>query len=127
MKYVSGEIAHIITTNYYKKYGFTVVSKEKDNIGWDLEADNGDTSLKIEVKGLSGDSINIGLTPNEYAMMNKYSYSYRISVVTKALTKSPKLSIIALKLSLTTLSINKFCTSLVFENGVTYLLRYLIK
>ena len=82
-----------ITTNYYKKYGFTVVSKEKDNIGWDLEADNGDTLLKIEVKGLSGDSINIGLTPNEYAMMKKYSSSYRISVITKALTKSPKLSI----------------------------------
>ena len=82
-----------ITTNYYKKYGFTVVSKEKDNIGWDLEADNGDTSLKIEVKGLSGDSINIGLTPNEYNEMKRNTFSYRISVVTQALTESPQLSI----------------------------------
>jgi len=82
-----------ITTNYYKKYGFTVVSKEKDNIGWDLEADNGDTLLKIEVKGLSGNSINIGLTPNEYREMKRNASTYRISVVTKALTKSPKLSI----------------------------------
>ena len=82
-----------VTTNYYKKHGFTVVSKEKDNIGWDLEADNGDTLLKIEVKGLSGDSINIGLTPNEYREMKRNASTYRISVVTKALTTSYKLSI----------------------------------
>ena len=86
-------IAINMTYEYYDNYGYTIVNREKDNIGWDLEADNGDTLLKIEVKGLSGDSINIGLTPNEYREMKRNVSTYRISVVTKALTKSPQLSI----------------------------------
>ena len=57
-----------------------------------MEAEAGRTSLRIEVKGLSGDVFNIGLTPNEYKAFEKKSDDYRLSVVTNAL-KEPKLFI----------------------------------
>ena len=48
--------------------------------------------MKIEVKGLSSNSLLVGLTPNEYENMNKYKDSYRLAVVTEALT-NPTLNI----------------------------------
>jgi hypothetical protein len=77
---------------YFEQLGYAVRSVEKDNCGWDLEAEAGRTSLRIEVKGLSGDVFNIGLTPNEYKAFEKKSDDYRLSVVTNAL-KEPKLFI----------------------------------
>lgn len=75
------------TIKYYEKYGYTVESKEKDNLGWDLEASLDNIKLKIEVKGLSQENVAIELTPNEYKKMNKFKENYRISVVTNALKK----------------------------------------
>jgi len=82
-------------TAYYQRWGYVVESFEKDNLGWDLEARHSDDLLRIEVKGLSGDEILFDLTPNEYDKMNdsKIKDSYRIAVVTKALTKKPNLTI----------------------------------
>lgn len=77
---------------YFEQLGYAVRSVEKDNCGWDLEAEAGRTSLRIVVKGLSGDVFNIGLTPNEYKAFEKKSDDYRLSVVTNAL-KEPKLFI----------------------------------
>ena len=77
---------------YFEQLGYAVRSVEKDNCDWDLEAEAGRTSLRIEVKGLSGDVFNIGLTPNEYKAFEKKSDDYRLSVVTNAL-KEPKLFI----------------------------------
>ena len=77
---------------YFEQLGYAVRSVEKDNCGWDLEAEAGRTSLRIEVKGLSGDVFNIGLTSNEYKAFEKKSDDYRLSVVTNAL-KEPKLFI----------------------------------
>lgn len=77
---------------YFEQLGYAVRSVEKDNCGWDLEVEAGRTSLRIEVKGLSGDVFNIGLTPNEYKAFEKKSDDYRLSVVTNAL-KEPKLFI----------------------------------
>ena len=77
---------------YFEQLGYTVRSVEKDNCGWDLEADAGKTSLRIEVKGLSGDVFNIGLTPNEYKAFAKQADDYRLSVVTNVL-EEPKLFI----------------------------------
>ncbi|MDP3786736.1 MAG: DUF3883 domain-containing protein [Candidatus Omnitrophota bacterium] len=68
-------------TEYYKKAGYIVDSKEKDNLGWDLEASLGNKTLKLEVKGLSGNDIVIDLTPKEYEKMKEYKKDYRICVV----------------------------------------------
>ncbi len=62
------------------------VSKECK--GWDIEA-NGGTVL-IEVKGLSGSTVSVELTPNEYEQMLKKRDQYLLFIVTHALTKQRK-------------------------------------
>jgi hypothetical protein len=76
-----------MTAGYYRGLGYKVESFEKDNLGWDLNAEHpsGRFSLKLEMKGLSGSELTIELTPNEYAQMKNNRVSYRVCVVTKAL------------------------------------------
>lgn len=78
---------------YYKRLGYDVSSVEKDNRGWDLEAVFLRKKLLIEVKGLSGDLTSFELTPNEYQNSRKNIDSYRIAVVSQALSRKPSLSI----------------------------------
>lgn len=77
---------------YYEDLGYSLSSVEKDNIGWDLEASQNKTKLRIEVKGLSGKSPNVELSPNEFKAMSENHQRYRLAVITEALT-SPKLYI----------------------------------
>lgn len=72
---------------HYEKAGYVVESREKENVGWDLEARRDDICLKLEVKGLSGSGGVTELTPNEYAMSLKYRDDYRVCIVTNALSK----------------------------------------
>jgi hypothetical protein len=74
-------------TKHYRKLGYQIESFEKDNVGWDLLATNNKTQLKLEVKGLSGNTISTELTPNEYLYLNGDKKFYRLCIVTKALTK----------------------------------------
>ncbi len=78
---------------YYEERGYNLLSVEKDNVGWDLEAEIGDISLKIEVKGLSKSNYKIGLTPNEYNAFKSSSCDYRLAIVKQALS-NPELIII---------------------------------
>jgi hypothetical protein len=71
---------------YYENNFYTVESVESDNVGWDLEATSGKVKLKIEVKGLSGKTSSVQLTPNEYSAFEKKSTSYRLAIVTQALS-----------------------------------------
>ena len=77
---------------HYEDLGYDLVSVEKDNIGWDLEASQNKTKLRIEVKGLSGNIPSIGLSPNEYKAWSEGHHFYRLAIVTTALT-SPNLHI----------------------------------
>lgn len=77
---------------HYESLGYSVKSVEKDNVGWDLEAQSGRTVLRIEVKGLSGGAFSVELTPNEYKAFATRDESYRLAVVLKALTE-PELMI----------------------------------
>jgi hypothetical protein len=81
------------TVGYYKKLGYFVQNVDKDKRGWDLEASFDDKILRVEVKGLSGEDVLIELTPNEYKQMIKHNESYRISIVTNALSAKPRLRI----------------------------------
>lgn len=76
-----------LVTKHYKSLGYTIVSVEKDNIGWDLNAFNGEESLKLEVKGRGSDNVDVMITRNEYQNMNKYKDNYRLCVVTNVLSK----------------------------------------
>ena len=77
---------------HFENLGYDVVSVEKDNVGWDLVAKAGRSSLRIEVKGLSGTIFSIELTPNEYNAFTQQASDYRLAVVVNAL-ESPSLSI----------------------------------
>lgn len=71
----------------------SVVSVERDGCGWDLEATLPDGScLKVEVKGLSGPTVNCELTPNEFSKMMapEHRPDYIVYVVTNALEDSAK-------------------------------------
>lgn len=72
--------------NHYEELGYTVVSVEKYNVGWDLEAIQGKVKLRIEVKGLSGNDFKIELTSNEFTAFSLTEDNYRLAVVTCALT-----------------------------------------
>jgi hypothetical protein len=76
---------------------YKLKSVEKDNLGWDLEAHRkGDkTPLRLEVKGLFGPDLKVGLTSREYRAFKAHEEgamaNYRLCVVTNALSARPKL------------------------------------
>lgn len=91
------EIAALETTiKYFEGLDYIVVSKEKDNVGWDLEATTINETLLLEVKGLSGAIASIELTPNEYKNFKEKRKQYKLCIVTNALTK-PKLEIFSFR------------------------------
>lgn len=77
---------------YYEGNRYEVRSVEGDNIGWDLEARQENRLLRLEVKGLSYSEISVEVTPNEYSQMKKHRDTYRLCIVSDALSKHPKLS-----------------------------------
>lgn len=81
------QVAIETVATHFQQLGYEVHSVEKDNCGWDLEANVGKTRLRIEVKGLSGNNFSIGLTPNEYKAFKQKAQDYRLAVVTNALTQ----------------------------------------
>jgi hypothetical protein len=80
------KIAVGIVTNEFIERDFEVRSVESENLGWDLEAIHKKTELKIEVKGLSGNSLSVEVSSNEYEKMYRYKDSYRLCVVINCLT-----------------------------------------
>jgi hypothetical protein len=82
-----------LVVEHYTRLGYAVDSVEKDNVGWDLEAELRDKLLRLEVKGLSHNTVSIELTPNEYDKMKQHRPSYRICVVTNALSNEPTLQV----------------------------------
>ena len=81
-----------MTAEHYQRLHYHVDSVEADNVGWDLTATSGRTELHLEVKGLSGSVLVAELTPNEYRYLMRNSPSYRLCIVTNALT-APQLNI----------------------------------
>lgn len=87
------EIAAVnYVTRHYEKLGYKVISREKDNIGWDLDVILGKTKLKIEVKGIAQEQVNVRITANEYRSMVDNKDSYRLCVVTNAI-ENPLLTV----------------------------------
>lgn len=84
-KIENAAIRHIY--KYYENLGYDLKSVETEKVGWDLEAILGKTKLLLEVKGLSGEEINIELTHNEFKQMLANKDDFRLCIVTKALTK----------------------------------------
>jgi hypothetical protein len=78
---------------HFEKLGYRVESVEKDNMGWDIEAYlDQRVALRIEVKGMSGQSILTELTPNEYRNSIRYRDTYRLCIVVSVLDR-PRLTV----------------------------------
>jgi Domain of unknown function (DUF3883) len=73
-------------TRLYESERWTVESVELKKIGWDLTCRKGKLEEHVEVKGLSGDSLNFVMTRNEYEKAQNDS-QYLIYVITKALSR----------------------------------------
>jgi hypothetical protein len=87
------DMAILAISEYYASQGYYIESFEKDNLGWDLQAHiDSKNFLRLEVKGLSGRSICVEVTPNEYCNMNRYKKNYQLCVVTSTLV-NPKISV----------------------------------
>ncbi len=70
---------------WYEERGFSISRVQRENLGWDLEAiKHGERVLQLEVKGLSGSSIIVEMTPNEYGQMKKRYHTFRLCIVTQA-------------------------------------------
>ena len=76
-------------TQLLEQRGFVVKSREREFIGYDLDATRGRTELHVEVKGVSGAAIQFPITRNEVARA-KSDPSFRLFVVTEVRTKSAK-------------------------------------
>jgi len=81
------------TIRHFTALGFTIRDRQSENVGWDLEAVKGSEVILLEVKGLSGASVNVELTPNEYFHMRKHSQNYAVCVLVSALEARPSLSV----------------------------------
>ncbi|MBK7403090.1 MAG: DUF3883 domain-containing protein [Phycisphaerales bacterium] len=67
--------------------GYMTVDVSKENLGWDITATQRDTTLRVEVKGLSGGTACVELTPNEYRAMLRHRREYCLCIVSNALDK----------------------------------------
>ncbi len=75
-----------VVVKHYQSLGYVVDSVEIEKVGWDLNATRDRIELKLEVKGISGKSLNCELTPNEYQNLLLHRENYRICIVSEALT-----------------------------------------
>ncbi len=73
-----GRVARLL-----RKRGFKVVSREKDRIGYDLDATKGQIELHVEVKGVSGEGIQFPITSAE-VRRSEVDKQFRLMVVTSA-------------------------------------------
>jgi hypothetical protein len=73
---------------YFISKKFAVSYRHQENLGWDMEATLGKTTLLLEVKGLSGDFYSVDLTHNEYSNTKRNKKYYRICIVSNALNKA---------------------------------------
>ena len=81
------EAAVSFVTKEYQSLGYKITSREKENVGWDLDAEKNGIKLKLEVKGLSQSQVSVRISDNEYKSMMSNKGCYRLCVVTNAIKK----------------------------------------
>lgn len=83
-------------TRDFKRRGYVVTDVSSQNRGYDLTVRKGVAQMHIEVKGVSGSEESFLITSNEIrcARSNK---SFHLAIVTQALTKSAKMTVIPAK------------------------------
>lgn len=94
---------------HFESRRHTMTDRQKDNVGYDLEAVSGKTKLLLEVKGTSGSTPYAYITANELAKASgSAEQNWRICIVTQALT-TPKLMILTAKEFLAKFRLEPIC------------------
>lgn len=82
---------------HFEQRHYKMKDRQKDNVGYDLEAANARSKLLLEVKGTAGSTPYAYITANELAKaQGKSSVDWRLCMVTNTLTK-PKVKILTAK------------------------------
>ena len=79
-------------TGHFKQQGYNVVSRERENCGYDLLATNGRRELHIEVKGVQGEEPSFVITENELKCASR-DKNFCVAVVTSALQRSRRIDV----------------------------------
>jgi hypothetical protein len=77
-------------TRELKSRGYSVVSRERDKIGYDLDATKGRSELHVEVKGITGVALKFPITSSEKKRAAN-DKAFRLMVVTRALTSAAEI------------------------------------
>ena len=75
---------------YLRNHGYRVKSRERECIGYDLDATRNGSTLHIEVKGVSGQITEFLITKGEVNKA-KDDLAFQLCIVTRALSKGPLL------------------------------------
>lgn len=78
--------------DYYKRKGYLVTSREKENIGYDFDVSKNGETLHVEVKGISGSGFKFPITANEVACAKSDS-KFHLAVVSEATTPRRKVHV----------------------------------
>lgn len=103
---------------HFESRRHTMTDRQKDNVGYDLEAVSGKTKLLLEVKGTSGSTPYAYITANERAKASgSAEQDWRMCMVTQALT-APTLTILTAEEFLTRFSLEAVCYRAVLKQEV---------
>lgn len=74
----------------FENRGYKFESREKENLGYDFDANRNGEKLHVEVKGISGAVAKFIITANELKLA-RTDLQFRVAAVTEALTAHPKI------------------------------------
>ncbi len=80
----------------YEQRKYEVVSREKENLGYDFDATRNSEKLHLEVKGVSGSLLKFPITANEVARARSDS-KFQLVVVTETTLSTRKIHIYSRK------------------------------
>jgi hypothetical protein len=80
--------------SYYKKRGYAHINMTKIVCGYDFLFTKGGDELHVEVKGTAGVEQHFYLTRNEFKNGLQINRKWRLAIVTEALAKKPKVTIL---------------------------------
>lgn len=84
---------------HFVKRGYEVVSREKENVGYDFDVKKKDELIHVEVKGISGSVLKFPITANEVAC-SQTDKKFKLAVVTEATTPKREVHIFEAKVFL---------------------------
>ena len=78
-----------VVRKHFERQGYGVISREKENVGYDFDVTRNDEVIHLEVKGISGSLQKFPITANEVACAYADS-KFQLALVTEAMSPKQK-------------------------------------